>query len=250
MDRSCFVGFFFTPVGASFVCFQQSRYIVLFFNLFEVFLFARRVHLSFVNVWKLYRHDHLYFFFRFVKYFRLFLYFFSSIFYRQSCCEFYSMWMYLDVCGCMYVCVIFSYLFFSHIFCALPIFTFKIWFDSNHNSHHSIQFYRNAFKTMQNYLSAHFVCMYSSFVPLNLILTVCSINTLQCSMFDIHIDLILNDKNEINGERIKLENRSEAHLFNEILYRNRILCIRSDRRVTHNLNRTLVFIDSWNDMLL
>lgn len=159
----------------------------------------------------------------------------------------------VDVSGCMWlyvcVCVIFSYLFFSHIFCALPIFTFKIWFDSNHNSHHSIQFYRNAFKTMQNYLSVHFVCMYSSFVPLNLILTVCSINTLQCSMFNIHIDLILNDKNEINGEK-RLENRSEAHLFNKILYRNRILCIRSDRRVTHNLNWTLVFIDSWNDMLL
>lgn len=123
----------------------------------------------------------------------------------------------VDVSGCMCVCDFFLFIFFTYIFCALPIFTFKIWFDSNHNSHHSIQFYRNAFKTMQNYLSVHFVCMYSSFVPLNLILTVCSINTLQCSMFNIHIDLILNDKNEINGEKKTRESKWSAFIQQNIV---------------------------------
>lgn len=106
-------------------------------------------------------------------------------------------WPCACVFGCLFVCVCVSpYLF------ALPLFTFEIWFDSNHKDQTAIirfgfiemVFYLKPYRTIRfAHLCAHLLfCIgfnfSSSYHKYTWMLNV------QCSVFSVHVDLILNDK--------------------------------------------------------
>lgn len=74
------------------------------------------------------------------------------------------------------------------------------------------------------------------------------------SMFNVHIDLILNDKNEIatNKERKRHTERKTIYPTKWCtMYRNgKRMCSAFDRDEQRTIQiETSVFIDSWNDML-
>lgn len=145
----------------------------------------------------------------FVKYFCLFLYFFFSIFYRQNCCEFYSMC--LRLCMCMF----FSYYFF-HISFAAIYFGDLIWFQSHKDQTAIILF---SFIVMPFHLNPCWtICPHIS-LSRSLSVCVCAFCSIEfnsyslfhkyTSMFNVHIDLILNDKNEIKKEKNLKEKQKE-----------------------------------------
>lgn len=89
------------------------------------------------------------------------------------------------------------------------------------NGHHSIQFYRVMLELFVR--TFVFVCACVSFVPLNLILTVCSINTLQCSMFTLIWFWMIRMK----SQQKKKGNGTQSE--KQFIQRNGVRCIETEK---------------------